>query len=202
MYKMTEREKKNVSFELADILRNIPLEEVDEIISNAQKIAENCANSKDEKDRYWYAKKLINEVEILLEENNIQKIFSLWLFEHNHGHSGWTSDINRIYCSPRNNEERVLSKRLWEILLETTKRFTESVKPTTDFWGFMDIGKITKCIYRLGENVPNDLVLSLKKFINDHLDCIEKDSPHSHYHHASQLKLQIDNDFPIHISGK
>lgn len=112
-----------------------------------------------------YIQMLISEATKLLEQQRYKDVFCDWLIEHNHGHSGWVSEVNRIYKNPQKEAERLFADKLRHIVLETAKGLLKTTKPSNNILEYLTVESIALCLHRLGDKTPIDLINQTKELV-------------------------------------
>jgi len=100
---------------------------------------------------YRYVEALIVEANKLIAEGKFQEAFSLWLMEHNHGHSGWVHSIEELFTKPAGQKEREYVRQLMEINLQVVAGLIAS-KPAKDVRF-----QVKFCLDRITKSAPPDL---------------------------------------------
>ena len=141
-------------------------------------------------DPYWFEGHLIANCRSLLAEDKPDRAFSQYLLEHNHGHSGFVDQTARVYFSPRNDDERRLSAVFRQLHIDTVVALLEKTEPCNGIFDFMDVELAWKGVERLGADVPDELIVGLKKLIKD---SAELEDP---IEHAADLLEETEKRFP------
>lgn len=168
-YRIHSSDRHALVLQLADLHRQIPDEQFDDLLADARKLhhdaefgspglVRNCRRD----DPYWFEHGLIKDADQFLAAGTPLKAFTECLSEHNHGHSGFTDQVGRVYRRPTNDIERQLSDELRKMVLRVAQALIKSDPPSMEIGqlskGWMSMIGIDTCITYLGADVPRNLI--------------------------------------------
>ncbi len=163
MYRLRNRDKRNAARKISDSLLHVPLGEMEEVLRMG---INNIREQELDTSAYKHCGRLIKIIRGLLEKEDYNPCFNLF-FSSNHGHSGWTEDISRIYYSPRNETEKGLSLQLEALIFEVIESF--SLRPLlgelSDNSFFYNLGMISSLLDRLGQECSKELFSSYRDLV-------------------------------------
>ncbi len=168
-YRIHHSDRHALVLQLADLHRQIPDEQFAGLLADARQLhydaefgnpglVRNCQKD----DPYWFEHHLIKEADRLLAAGKPLTAFLECLSEHNHGHSGFTDQVGRVYRRPTNDAERQVSKKLRGMILKVAQALIDSDPPSMEIGqfgnGWMSMIGIDICITYLGADVPRKLI--------------------------------------------
>ena len=175
-YRIHPSDRPALVLQLADLLRQIPVEQFPGLFADARQLhrdaefgnpglVRNCMKD----DPYWFEHHLIEEAYRFLAAGQPLLAFIECLSEHNHGHSGFTDQVGRVYRRPTNDTEQEVSNRLQGMILKVAQALMDSDPPSMELGkfgnGWMSMLGIDTCITYLGADVPQKLIEQFAQFL-------------------------------------
>ena len=168
-YRIHAVDKPAKTRELADVISNIPAEQMDYFLAEANKMLSSSRDIKFE-NSYIFENFLIAEAEKHIARGDPVMAYWHCLREGNHGNSGFTNTTRRIYMRPGNDIERNVSENLRKMIISVANaliNFDPLSKGVEDIMGdgWVAVCSIYDCLVLLGEEVDLEMVQKLKELI-------------------------------------
>ena len=175
-YRIHPSQRHGLALKLADLLRSIPEEQLSDLIDVARQLhhhaefghadlVRNCQPD----DPYWFEHHLIEQAASLLGEGKPRKAWMTCLIESNHGHSGFVDQVRRVYMRPSGDIERQVSEDLRQMIINIAEGLIASDPPSLETGrisdGWMSMIGLKECVFLLGADVPEHLVVDLKRLM-------------------------------------
>ncbi len=163
---------------VASFLEGIPQEEIPELLAAAERMlhfrefgsegrGRNCAPN----EPYWFEHSLIANAKERVAAGNPLDAYMYSLNEHNHGHSGFTDQVRRVYRHPVNPDEQAVSEKIRQMIIDVATALLESkpLSKSMDIFGdgWMTVSAIFGCLVMLGQDVPKILIDALRSLIGE-----------------------------------
>jgi hypothetical protein len=164
---------------LADFMTTVPTEELTGLLDEAKIMLrdrefgnENYGRNSKPSDPYWFENKLIADAGRYIAEGKPLDAFMYCLTEHNHGHSGFTSQSYRVYMHPVNDTEREMSEKIRQMIVSVANALVNSdplSRNVADLLGdgWLVISSAYSCLTMLGQDVPSELIDRLRGLLGD-----------------------------------
>ena len=175
-YQIHKQDRHSFVTQLADLLALIPEEDTKSLFQEAEELLrwrefghKGIVRNADKNDPYWFEHRLIKSANEYLVAGNPFKAWLECLSEHNHGHSGFTGQIHRVYKRPSNEAEKAISEEIRKMIVGVLEALLDSDPLSKDLGMFgegrMILVAIENCISLLGANVAEEYIKRFESII-------------------------------------